>query len=271
MQRPRLEDLKHHKLAKKKVYEARLARLQLDMLEVQRAYHRQGRSAVVVFEGWDAAGKGGAIRRLTDKLDPRGIKVYAVGAPTEQEMSRHYLWRFWKSVPARGQIVVFDRSWYGRVLVERVEKYARKTEWRRAYDEINDFERKLIDDDVRVVKIFLHITKNEQRDRFAERLTEPYKHWKFTADDLRNRARWDDYEGAAEEMFSRTSTEGARWHLVAANDKRFARLSVLEHIRATLREGVDIKMPPVAPELMRRAAKELGLKLKLKSKSSNEA
>ena len=149
-----------------------------------------------MLEGWDTAGKGGVVRRLGWALDPRSFKVHAIAAPTSRERSLHYLQRFWECLPEHGQIVVFDRSWYGRVLVERVEAYATPREWRRAYDEINDFERMLLEDDTRLVKIFPHITPDEQMHRFRARLTDPLKRWKLSYEDFRNRDRWKDYEAA---------------------------------------------------------------------------
>src|SRR5882672_5475355 len=169
--------------ADKAAYERKLAKLQLKMLSIQQTYFHENRRAVIAFEGWDAAGKGGAIRRLTEKLDPRGFHVWPIGPPTPEEQGRHYLYRFWNKLPERGQLAIFDRTWYGRVLVERVERLIKKPVWKRAYDEINEFERMLIDDGVRVVKIFLHITPDEQLRRFAERLNNPYKRWKLTDSD----------------------------------------------------------------------------------------
>ncbi|MEL6547296.1 MAG: polyphosphate kinase, partial [Myxococcota bacterium] len=160
----------HPRAASKKAYQEELASLQLELLKIQQAYHHQGAPrAILLFQGWDAAGKGGAIRRITERLDPRGLRVHAIAAPTPAEQGRHYLWRFWQRIPQPGRIAIFDRSWYGRVLVERVEGFAKKREWKRAYDEINEFEHTLVDDGVRIVKFFLHITADEQLRRFEER------------------------------------------------------------------------------------------------------
>jgi polyphosphate kinase 2 (PPK2 family) len=235
---PRLEDAKEHpRLRDKDDYEERLRDLQLRMLLLQRTMYRKQRRAVVAFEGWDAAGKGGAIRRLTERLDPRGFKVYPIGAPREEEQGRHYLWRFWQKLPAPGEIAIFDRSWYGRVLVERVEGFASKAEWRRAFDEINGFEKVLVDDGCPVVKIFLHITKKEQLRRFHERQKNPYKNWKIGPDDWRNRKRWTQYERSVDDMFERTDTGFAPWILVAANHKWYARSRVLQHVVEGLEEA----------------------------------
>lgn len=212
----------------KKVYEERLADLQLELLKLQMKYHHQRRRGLILFEGWDAAGKGGAIRRLTEKLDPRGCEVHAFGPPTSYEKDRHYLFRFWTKLPPPGKIVIFDRTWYGRVLVERIEKFATRTEWMRAYQEINEFERWLTDDGLAVIKIFLHISQAEQLVRFKERESDPYKHWKITDDDWRNRKKWRSYETAYNDMFDRTHTGYAPWHVIAGNDKQHARITVLE-------------------------------------------
>ena len=242
-------------------YESRLSDLQLAVLRVQETYYHERRRAIIVFEGWDAAGKGGAIRRLTEHLDPRGAKVWPIAAPKPEEQGRHYLYRFWARLPEPGTIAVFDRSWYGRVLVERVEGFARKQEWKRAYDEINEFERMLADDGVRIVKLFLHITPQEQLARFVERLRNPYKRWKLGSEDLRNRARWDDYEQAIEDMFDKTSTADAPWHAIAANHKWMARTGVIETVVAALSTGMSLKPPPLDPKVQAEAAKALGIDL----------
>ncbi|WP_119678840.1 polyphosphate kinase 2 family protein [Indioceanicola profundi] len=245
----------------KQDYEKELARLQETVLHVQQAYWHGGLRAVIVLEGWDAAGKGGAIRRLTEKLDPRGAHVWPIGAPSADEQGRHYLYRFWQRIPSPGTFAIFDRSWYGRVLVERVEGFASREAWTRAYREINEFERMLTDDGVRIVKLFLHITKEEQLKRFEERLKNPYKRWKLTEEDLRNRERWDDYIRAAEEMFDRTSTPDAPWTLIPANYKWHARTAVLRAVVDRLGEGVDVTPPPLDASVQKAAADMLGIKL----------
>lgn len=184
------------------------------------------RSIVFVFEGWDAAGKGGAIRRLISAIDARDYRVIPVAKPTDEEKARHYLWRFWRHVPRDGLVTIFDRSWYGRVLVERVEQFARPDEWRRAYSEINDFEQQLVAHGTIVIKFWLQISKDEQLRRFRQREKTPYKRHKINEEDWRNRAKWEAYEIAVGDMLSLTE-RGARWHLVAGNDKHFARLEVL--------------------------------------------
>lgn len=225
----------------RKHYEEQQSKLQLELLRLQHALRRTGRRTIVVLEGWDAAGKGGVIRRLTEKLDPRAVRVWPIGAPEKSSQARHYLLRFWEKLPDPGTIAIFDRSWYGRVLVERVEDFAKKPEWKRAYDEINEFEHLLISDGIQVLKVFLHIDKEEQLKRFVERLNNPYKHWKIGPDDLRNRDRWDDYTEAIEDMFERTHTKAAPWVLVGANDKHHARITVLK----LLRDGLDQILDPM--------------------------
>ncbi len=205
--------------------------------QVDRAVERE-MSSVIVFEGMDAAGKGGAIRRLTRALSARDYRVVPISAPTDEEKAHPYLWRFWRQLPRAGRMLVFDRSWYGRVLVERIEGYATEAEWRRAYDEINDFESQILDHGIPVVKFWLHIDRDEQLRRFDERASTPYKKYKITDEDYRNRARWDDYAAAVDEMVARTGTDTAPWHLVPANDKRHARVQILETVADALRDAM---------------------------------
>lgn len=233
-------------------YETRLAELQKRFETIQQAYLFHGEKAVVVFEGWDAAGKGGAIRRISSVMDPRGFKVWPIGAPEPRDLKRHYMARFWERLPTKGEIAVFDRSWYGRVLVERVEELAREDEWQRAFDEINAFERLLVEDGTHIAKVFLYITAEEQLERFAKRLNDPLKRWKLSYEDFRNRERWDDYERAADEMLERTSTEHARWLVVPANSKKYARIAALTEVADRLSAGVDLAPRPLDPELERR-------------------
>ena len=239
-------DPKHHDKA--------LEELQLKLQKIQQAYLFSGDSAVIVMEGWDAAGKGGTIRRMSAVLDPRGFKVWPIAAPRHYHLERHYLLRFWERLPPRGAISVFDRSWYGRVLVERVEGYATPREWGRAFDEINDFEHLLTDDSMRVVKFFLHISPEEQLKRFEARLRDPMKRWKLSYEDFRNRKKWDEYEEATNEMLERTSTSRAPWHVIPANDKKWARIAVLETITKTLAKAVDLKPAPLDEKVEEEAA-----------------
>lgn len=219
-----------------KEYAKQLALIQGRIHRQSRRLAKQQKSVIVLFEGSDAAGKGGAIRRLTHALDARQYRVIPIAAPTDEERAHHYLWRFWRHIPRRGRFTIYDRSWYGRVLVERVEGFAKEAEWRRAYEEINDFEYQLVENGVVVVKFWLHITPDEQLRRFEERERSPYKQFKITEEDYRNRAKANDYEAAASEMIERTSTEYCAWNIVEANDKRFARIKVLKTILARLGE-----------------------------------
>ena len=221
-------------------YGGRLRAAQIELLALQvRMREEPGCAFAVVFEGVDAAGKGGAIRRLTGRLDPRGLRVYSIGAPGPEEARRHYLWRFHMRMPPAGRITIFDRSWYGRVLVERVEGFAAPSEWGRAYDEIAAFERAYVDSGVAIIKFWLQITPEEQLRRFEQRAADPLKSYKLTEEDWRNRARWDDYQAAAEEMLRRTHSEGAPWVLVSANDKHHARVQVAEAAAARLRRRLE--------------------------------
>jgi polyphosphate kinase 2 (PPK2 family) len=183
---------------------------------------------VVVFEGSDAAGKGGAIRRITQALDARSYRVTPFASPTEEERAQPYLWRFWRHLPRKGRFAIFDRSWYGRVLVERVEGYCSHADWMRAYGEINDFEEQLVRHDTVIVKFWLAISQQEQPKRFKKREKIGFKRFKITGEDWRNRSKWDDYELAACDMVDRASTEIAPWTLVEANDKNYARIKVLK-------------------------------------------
>ena len=217
-------------------YRERLDRLQARAGELTSKARRKGLSTALVFEGWDAAGKGGTIRRITAAMDARDYRVVPIAAPTEEELARHHLWRFWRHLPRAGRTVIFDRSWYGRVLVERVEGLAREDQWRRAYAEINEFEAQLVEHGMLVRKFWLHIDPGEQLRRFRRREQTPYKKYKITDEDYRNRERWDDYVAAVNEMVARTSTASAPWVLVSANDKRWARVRVLEELCSGLEQ-----------------------------------
>jgi PPK2 family polyphosphate:nucleotide phosphotransferase len=240
-------------------YEKKLKKWQGRLLAAQQAYYRQGRRAMLVFEGWDASGKGGAIRRITEKLDPRGFQVYPVSAPSADELAHHYLYRFQSKQPSAGSLSILDRSYYGRVLVERIEEFASKQEWQRAYQEINEYERQLSDDGVRVIKLFMHISPDEQLRRFEERLRNPVKRWKLTEEDIRNRHRWADYEHAINDMFAHTSTLQAPWHLIPANHKWYARVKVLKTVVNALEEGVDVNPPPLDLDMVKAAETKLGI------------
>lgn len=219
-------------------YVRELTRRQIQLRELGYQVYLQKRPVVVVFEGWDAAGKGGAIKRITEKIDPRGYVVYPISAPQGEDKTRHYLYRFWRRLPERGQIAIFDRSWYGRVLVERVEGFAKPDEWQRAYKEINSFERQLREFGTILAKFWVHISHQEQLRRFEERKAIGYKAWKLTDEDWRNRGKWDAYEDAVEEMLVKTSTRPGPWCLVEGNDKYWARTKVLSKLVDILSEGL---------------------------------
>lgn len=211
-------------------YEQQLAKLQAKMYVLGLKIYEQKRSAVLVFEGWDAAGKGGTIKRITEQLDPRAYVVHSIAKPEGEDKQHHYLYRFWRRLPRLGQIAIFDRSWYGRVLVERVEGFARTDEWQRAFGEINEFERQLVDFGTIICKFWLHISPEEQLRRFEDRKQVRYKAWKLTDEDWRNRDKWQHYEAAVDEMVRRTSTPYAPWTVVAGEDKRFARVQAIREI-----------------------------------------
>jgi polyphosphate:AMP phosphotransferase len=212
----------------KKKFATELEKYQGRLNRLQRKAQARSVSTLMVFEGWDAAGKGGAIRRITGALDARSYQVIPIAAPTDEERAQHYLWRFWRHLSRAGRLTIFDRSWYGRVLVERVEGFATEQEWKRAYSEIGEFEEQLVEHGIVLLKYWVHITQEEQLRRFKEREKARYKQWKLTDEDWRNRAKWADYERAVNEMVERTSTRLAPWTLVEGNDKYFARLKVLK-------------------------------------------
>jgi len=206
-----------------------------------------GPPVCVVFEGWDASGKGGAIKRLVAPLDPRHVRVAQFGAPSYDEKRHHFLWRFWPSLPGWGGMAVLDRSWYGRVLVERVEGFAAERQWRRAYREIVEFERTLADEGMIIIKFWLHLSSAEQLKRFKEREQDPLKTWKLTAEDWRNRGKRRQYKAAVEEMLDRTDHAAAPWVLVEAEDKRWARVKVVESVVAAIEAGMAARSIPVPP------------------------
>lgn len=212
----------------KKSYNEELEHYQSKLKKLARLAQQQKRSCIMVFEGWDAAGKGGAIRRITHAIDARNYRVIQVGAPTDEERSHHYLWRFWRHIPRAGKVTLYDRSWYGRVLVERVEGYASVNEWQHAYSEIVNFEEALVHHGILLLKFWLHIDKDEQLKRFQEREQISYKKYKITEEDYRNRDKWDDYQNAVNEMITRTSTRNAPWIMVEGNDKKHARIKILK-------------------------------------------
>lgn len=227
-----------HKISKAE-YKERLPAMQGRLAHLQRRADAAGISTVLVFEGWDAGGKGGAIRRLTGALNAKDYDVVRIAAPTEEERAQHYLWRFWRRLPRAGNVAIFDRSWYGRVLVERIEGFATADEWQRAFAEINHFERQLVQHRIVLLKFWLHIDQDEQARRFDERAGQPHKAWKLTDEDWRNRERWPEYSAAVHDMVQRCSPRQAPWILVEGNDKRFARLKVLEAVSNALEAALS--------------------------------
>lgn len=222
-------------------YRRRLKTLQAELNELAWQAYKSRIATVLVFEGVDAAGKGGAIRRVTQAVDSRLREVIPIAAPTDEEKAHHYLWRFWRNIPRAGRMTIFDRSWYGRVLVERVEGFTSEEAWSRAYLQINDFEEQLTKFGIVVQKFWLQISNDEQLARFKAREDTPYKRYKITDEDWRNRDKWDEYREAVNEMLSRTNTQDAPWNLIAGNDKRFARIQVLETVTAAMRKALSSK------------------------------
>jgi len=220
-------------------YIRELTRYQIELRELGYQVYVQKRPVVLVFEGWDAAGKGGNIKRITEKLDPRGYVVHPIAAPQGEDKTHHYLYRFWRRLPERGQIAIFDRSWYGRVMVERIEGFCSEDAWKRAYREINAFERQLVDYGTILLKFWVHISKEEQLRRFEEREHIQYKSWKLTDEDWRNREKWDAYEAAVSEMLLKTSTLTAPWTIVEGNDKFWARVKTLRTLVEALARELD--------------------------------
>ncbi|WP_126173402.1 polyphosphate kinase 2 family protein [Altericroceibacterium xinjiangense] len=239
-------------------YDEALEELQKKLAAVMVGHIVHKKRSVIVFEGWDAAGKGGAIKRLTAEWDPRAFSVWPISAPTEEEKAHNFLWRFWTRLPATGEIAVFDRSWYGRVLVERVEGFASEAEWRRAYDEINQFEAQLAADGTTVVKLFLHVSVEEQDERLKARLAHPWKRWKVSPEDFRNRERRAGYLAAMEEMFDRTDTAVAPWIIINGDKKKSARIAVLQAVYDCLAPVTPSEPPQASDEVMRLARSAFG-------------
>jgi polyphosphate kinase 2 (PPK2 family) len=223
----------------KKEYRQDLIRYQVALHDLGYQVYVQQRPVIMVYEGWDAGGKGGNIKRVTERLDPRGYIVHAIAAPAGDDAARHYLYRFWRRLPEVGQIVIFDRSWYGRVMVERVEGFCSEEEWRRAYREINHFERQLVDFGTIIFKFWIHISKEEQLRRFNVRAEDELKQWKLTNEDWRNRDKWDIYYEAVNDMLVKTSTVTAPWTIVEGNSKWYARIKVLRTLVDGLSDGLN--------------------------------
>lgn len=241
-----LDEVRPHVLAgvdlskklNRKEYKKRLQDLEKRLALLHSEMHRKKVPVILAFEGWDASGKGGAIKRLTMNLDPRGYEVIPISAPNDLERSHHYLWRFYNTFPKAGHLAIYDRTWYGRVLVERIEGFCTEEEWKRAYHEINEMEEHLYNSGAILLKFWLHIDKDEQEKRFKARQSNPNKSWKITEEDWRNREKWDEYEKAVDEMLVKTSTTYAPWIVVEGNDKLFARIKILETVVQTLQNSL---------------------------------
>jgi polyphosphate kinase 2 (PPK2 family) len=223
----------------KGIYEIELISNQVALSKLAFQVYQNKRPVMMVFEGWDAAGKGGVIKRLTEKMDPRGYVVYPIAAPQGDDKTHHYMWRFWRRLPETGQIAIFDRSWYGRVMVERIEGFCNEVEWMRAYREINQFERQLIDFGTILLKFWVHISKEEQLKRFQDRSGDKLRSWKLTDEDWRNREKWDLYKSAVNDMLLKTSTIHAPWTVIEGNSKYYARIKVLQTVVKKLGEELE--------------------------------
>ena len=238
---PRLSEIElKDKELEEAEYKTELKKLQSELGELHNRLYRKRIPVIITYEGWDAAGKGGNIKRITEALDPRGYEVHPIASPEPHEKARHYLWRFWTRLPKSGHIAIFDRTWYGRVMVERLEGFCSENDWRRAYNEINEFEKELKEWGAVIIKFWVQIDKDTQLERFEERQNTPEKQWKITEEDWRNREKWDDYEVAVDEMLQKTNTSFAPWHVLESVDKKYARIKalkiVIEEIQKALGE-----------------------------------
>lgn len=228
LQNALLSEIRLDKSITEEKYKEELSRLQKHLGELHNRLYRKRVPVVIVYEGWDAAGKGGNIKRITGALDPRGYEVHPIASPEPHEKARHYLWRFWTRLPKTGHIAIFDRSWYGRVMVERLEGFCSENDWKRAYNEMNEFEKELHDWGAVIIKFWVQIDKDTQLERFTLRQNTPEKQWKITDEDWRNRDKWDQYERAVNEMIQKTSTTYAPWHILESTDKKYARIKALK-------------------------------------------
>lgn len=233
---PKLSEVSLDRSLEKEEYHKRLEEAQKELRELHSELYLKKIPVILAFEGWDAAGKGGTIRRVAKALDPRGYQVVPIASPNSDEAARHYLWRFWKNIPRDGHVAIFDRTWYGRVLVERVEGFCTEKDWKRAYREINEFEHELADWGAVILKFWLQIDKDEQFRRFKDRQNDPEKNWKITEEDWRNRSKWDQYETCVNDMLKYTSTQFAPWHIIESQDKRYGRIQALEIITDAIQE-----------------------------------
>jgi len=243
-----------------KTYERDLAKLQHRLLDLQVHHMRTGGRVLIGLDGWDAAGKGGLIERLVAGLEPKSTHVWRIGAPTPEEQGRHYLWRFWQRLPTPGNWAIFDRTWYGRVLVERIEGLCSTAAWQRAYHEINEFEHELADDGVRIVKILVHVSAEEQKRRMIDRLSKSHKRYKIGLEDFRNIAKRKEYLEAYDDMLERTDTDYAPWHVIASDDKMHARLTGLKIVAEEVGKGVEFTEQKLEPAIAEAAFKLWGWK-----------
>ena len=238
---PKLSEISLDKELSEEEYKKELKNLQSKLSELHNRLYRRKIPVVIAYEGWDAAGKGGNIKRITEALDPRGFEVHPIASPLPNEKARHYLWRFWNRLPKTGHIAIFDRTWYGRVMVERLEGFCSENEWQRAYNEINEFEKELSDWGAVIIKFWVQIDKDTQLARFEERQNTPEKQWKITDEDWRNREKWDLYETAVNEMLKKTNTTYAQWHVLESNDKKYARIKALKIVIDAIEAALDNK------------------------------
>ena len=238
---PKLSEISLDKELSEEEYKKELKNLQSKLSELHNRLYRRKIPVVIAYEGWDAAGKGGNIKRITEALDPRGFEVHPIASPLPNEKARHYLWRFWNRLSKTGHIAIFDRTWYGRVMVERLEGFCSENEWQRAYNEINEFEKELSDWGAVIIKFWVQIDKDTQLARFEERQNTPEKQWKITDEDWRNREKWDLYETAVNEMLKKTNTTYAPWHVLESNDKKYARIKALKIVIDAIEAALDNK------------------------------
>ena len=233
---PELKDVDMDKKLSEEEYRTLLKKEQKKLAENHNKLYLHKIPMIIAYEGWDAAGKGGNIKRVSAALDPRGYEVMPIASPTKEEKDRHFLWRFWTRLPKDGHIAIFDRTWYGRVMVERLEGFCTPADWQRAYREMNDFERQLYDWGAIIIKFWINITNDEQLTRFKARQADPAKQWKITDEDWRNREKWDQYEVAVNDMIRYTSTDFAPWNIIAGNDKYYARIQALQIINGMIED-----------------------------------
>lgn len=238
---PKLANVDLDKELSEEEYREQLAKCQKKLSALHNELYRRKIPVIIAYEGWDAAGKGGNIKRIASALDPRGYEVQPIASPEPHEKARHYLWRFWKRLPRTGHIAIFDRTWYGRVMVERLEGFCSENDWKRAYNEMNEFEQNLSDWGAVIIKFWVHIDKDTQLARFTERQNTPEKQWKITDEDWRNREKWDQYEIAIDEMIQKTSTNFAPWHILESNDKKYARIKALKIVINEIEKALEAK------------------------------